>query len=169
LPFRPLRPVLEPPLDRTAGGVRPATADRGRRLDGLRVLAVDDEAQTRELVREVLSLRGADVRSVPSAEEALAALATACPDVLICDIGMPGRDGYALIGAVRAFPDGERSRVPAIALTAYARTEDRTLGREAGFDAYLAKPVDPAVLCDTIYEVTRGRRPAAAPGTAASD
>jgi len=160
LPLRPVRPALELPPEGPGGLSRPAVLDRIPRLDGLRVLAVDDEEQTRELVSEVLTLSGAEVTSALSAEQALAALAALRPDVLICDVGMPGQDGFTLISAVRALEDRQQACVPAIALTAYARAEDRARGHQAGFDAYLAKPVDPAVLCDTIYEVTRGKPPA---------
>jgi PAS domain S-box-containing protein len=111
------------------------------RLEGVHVFVVDDESDARELLRTVLEGQGAKVTSFGSAEEALAALKTRRPTVLVCDVGMPKMDGYQLIRTLRA--DESRSeRIPALALTAFARAEDRKRSLVAGFQAHLAKPFD---------------------------
>jgi len=112
-------------------------------LDGLRVLVVDDELDARTLVTEVLEGHGAHVTAASSATEALNEIARSPPDVLVSDIGMPGEDGYALIRKVRALAGGGAKAMPAAALTAYARMEDRTRAMAAGFQSHVAKPVDP--------------------------
>jgi PAS domain S-box-containing protein len=110
-------------------------------LEGIQVFVVDDEPDARELIRTVLEDQGAKVTSFNSAQEILAALATAKPTVLVCDVGMPKVDGYQLIRTLRARePRGER--IPALALTAFARAEDRKRSLIAGFQAHLAKPFD---------------------------
>ena len=115
------------------------------RLEGVHVFAVDDEPDARELLRRVLEDQGAKVTSFGTAEGALAALKTAKPTVLVCDVGMPKMDGYQLIRKLRAEePRGER--VPALALTAFARAEDRKRSLVAGYQAHLAKPFDVAEL-----------------------
>src|SRR5205085_6673800 len=103
------------------------------RLDGLRVLVVDDEADTREMLKAGLGQCGAEVTLAGSAAEALAEVEKSPPDVLISDIGMPEEDGYDLMRKVRGLPQDEGGRVPAIALTAYARTEDRLQALRAGY------------------------------------
>jgi signal transduction histidine kinase/DNA-binding response OmpR family regulator len=114
----------------------------GPRLDGLKVMVVDDEEDARALLVEVLSERGARVVSAESVAHALAQFSMFRPDVLVSDIGMPEADGYTLIRQVRELPTREGSNVPAIALTAYARAEDVARSFEAGFQRHLAKPVD---------------------------
>jgi len=110
-------------------------------LEGAHVFSVDDERDARELLQAVLEARGAKVTSFGSAEDALAALRTSKPSVLVCDIGMPKMDGYQLIRTLRASePRGER--IPALALTAFARAEDRKRSLVAGYQAHLAKPFD---------------------------
>jgi PAS domain S-box-containing protein len=111
------------------------------RLDNVHVFAVDDERDARDLLRTVLEDQGAKVTSFASADEALAALKTSKPTVLVCDIGLPKTDGYQLIRTLRAEePRGER--IPALALTAFARAEDRKRCLVAGYQAHLAKPFD---------------------------
>jgi PAS domain S-box-containing protein len=112
-------------------------------LDGLHVLVVDDEQDARTLVTAVLEGHGARVTSVSSAAEALREIRRARPDVLVSDIGMPEEDGYSLIRSVRALTGGGAKDIPAAALTAYARKEDRTRAMYAGFQSHVAKPVDP--------------------------
>jgi PAS domain S-box-containing protein len=110
-------------------------------LEGVHVFSVDDERDAREVLQAVLEARGAKVTSFNSAEDALAALKTSKPSVLVCDIGMPKMDGYQLIRTLRASePLGER--IPALALTAFARAEDRKRSLVAGYQAHLAKPFD---------------------------
>jgi CheY-like chemotaxis protein len=115
-------------------------------LAGLSILAVDDDADARMLVSETLESRGARVVTVDSAEEALHALHSARPDILLADIGMAHSDGFDLIKRVRRSSDPAVRDVPAAALTAYARAEDRMKVLESGFQMHLAKPVDPAEL-----------------------
>ncbi len=115
-------------------------------LDGLRVLIVDDEAGAREVLTAMLERCGAEVRSAASAGEALEAIEEQRPGVLVFDIGMPGEDGYWLIRRVRALPAERGGGTPAVALTAYARTEDRVRALTAGYQVHLAKPVEPAEL-----------------------
>jgi CheY-like chemotaxis protein len=105
------------------------------------VFIVDDEPDARDLVRTVLADQGAKVTSFGSAQEALAALRTTRPTVLICDVGMPKMDGYELIRTVRA-EEPRNERIPALALTAFARAEDRKRSLVAGYQAHLAKPFD---------------------------
>ena len=133
-----------------------------RRLDGIRVLVVDDEASTNEAVQVLLTSCGAEVRVANSAAEALAVLEGWEPDVLLSDIAMPGEDGYELISKVRA-RDARRGRhLPAVALTAYAKIEDRVSILAAGFQMYLSKPADPGELIAVVASLAaRRRRPAA--------
>ena len=107
----------------------------------MHVFSVDDEPDARELLRTVLEGQGAKVTSFGSAEEALAALKTTKPTVLICDVGMPKMDGYQLIRTLRA-EESRSERIPALALTAFARAEDRKRSLVAGYQAHLAKPFD---------------------------
>ncbi len=119
-------------------------------LQGLKVLVVDDEADTRELIREVLKECGSEVITSRSAEEALAALEEHKPDILISDLGMPDEDGYSLISKIRALPDERGGQIPAAALTAYARAEDRMRVLRSGFQFHLPKPVDSAELVTVV-------------------
>ncbi|WP_242340894.1 MULTISPECIES: ATP-binding protein [Anaeromyxobacter] len=115
-------------------------------LERVRVLVVDDDPDTLDVVRQVLEAAGALVTAAASAREALAALSARPPDVLLSDLGMPGEDGYALIRKIRSLEATRGGRVPAAALTAYTQAEDRTEALLAGFQVYLAKPVEPAEL-----------------------
>jgi PAS domain S-box-containing protein len=115
------------------------------KLDGVRVLLVDDEGDARELIQRVLENQGASVTVVGSGEEALRLLETSQPDVLISDIGMPVMDGYQFMKRMRAGEPGNR-RIPALALTAFARPDDRKHAILAGYQAHLAKPFDLAEL-----------------------
>jgi PAS domain S-box-containing protein len=119
-------------------------------LEGLKVLVVDDEADTRELIREVLKECGSEVITSCSVSEALAALEEHRPDVLISDLGMPDEDGYALISKIRALPSERGGQIPAAAVTAYARAEDRMRVLRAGFQFHLPKPVDSAELVTVV-------------------
>ncbi|WP_437923347.1 PAS domain-containing protein [Sorangium sp. So ce291] len=119
-------------------------------LSGISVLFVDDAPDTRDMVRTLVEERKARVRLAGSAEEALRLLELERPDVLVSDIGMRGMDGYELIRRVRALPRERGGDVPAVALTAYAGNEDRTRALLAGFQAHLAKPVQPTELMAAI-------------------
>jgi PAS domain S-box-containing protein len=130
--------------------LRPATVleptSAGVRLDGLRILVVDDDRDALDMVSAIFSGAGATVRACASAPEALDALRQWRADVLVSDIEMPGKDGYSLIRDVRALGDEQGGRTPAVALTAYGRAEDRVRTLSAGYDLHLAKPVDPEEL-----------------------
>jgi CheY-like chemotaxis protein len=133
----------------------PAADDCTDRLDGLHILVVDDEADTRELLKEGLQYCGAQVSVAGNAAEALDALVTTSPDVLISDIGMPGVDGYDLIRQIRGLPRERGGKIPAIALTAYTRTEDRLQSLRAGYDMHVPKPVELAELVAVAATVVR--------------
>lgn len=116
----------------------------------MRVLLVEDDADTRELLTTLLQRCGARVTAVGSASEALMTIDLTQPDVLVSDIAMPGEDGYALIRKIR-LRDADQGRwLPAVALTAYARDEDRARALAAGYQRHLTKPVDPAALARTV-------------------
>jgi len=119
-------------------------------LQGLKVLVVDDEADTRELIGEVLKECGSEVIITCSAAEALEALEQHQPDILISDLGMPDEDGYSLIEKIRALPLERGGNIPAAALTAYARAEDRMRVLRSGFQFHLPKPVDSAELVTVV-------------------
>ena len=119
-------------------------------LEGLKVLVVDDEADTRELIREVLKECGSEVITSGSVQEALLALEEHKPDILISDLGMPDEDGYSLISKIRALPSDRGGHIPAAALTAYARAEDRMRVLRSGFQFHLPKPVDSAELVTVV-------------------
>jgi PAS domain S-box-containing protein len=149
----PLLAAASPGTPRDGVAALPTLRDA---LAGVRVLVVEDNADARELVTEILALAGARVELASSAEEALARVRDRAPDVLVSDIGLPIEDGYALLERVRR--DG--CLVPAIALTAYARAEDRERARGAGYDAHLPKPIDPAELVSMVVRLgTNGSRP----------
>lgn len=115
-------------------------------LAGLHVLVVDDEADARDLLAVVLKSCGTMVTTASSAADALAAVKSVKPEVLISDIEMPGEDGYSLIARIRALKPEEGGQTPAIALTAHARIEDRLRALSAGYQMHVAKPVEPAEL-----------------------
>jgi PAS domain S-box-containing protein len=140
----------ETPLHPAAAGV---FADGVLALEGKRVLVVDDEADARGYLTVALQQCGAEVVTAASAREALDTLQRRSPDVLVSDIGMPGEDGFALIEKVRALDPANGGRVPAVALTAYARHEDRRRVLMAGYDMHLAKPVDPYTLAEAVRRV----------------
>ena len=121
-------------------------------LAGKRVLVVDDEPDARDLLREMLVQCGVHVETAGSSDEALAHFARTRFDLLVSDIGMPGEDGYRLLERVRAMPHGD---LPAMALTAYARPEDRERTLAAGFQSHCAKPVEPARLMAMLAEMAR--------------
>jgi signal transduction histidine kinase len=135
----------------TKGGSRAPFSSPG--LEGVRVLVVDDDPDARELVAYVLRASGVEVRLAGSAAEASAALASYTPDVIISDIGMPDEDGYALIRSIRTLPDAVKKNIPAIALTAFARNEDRTRALVEGFNQHLSKPVEASALISAVHDL----------------
>jgi signal transduction histidine kinase/ActR/RegA family two-component response regulator len=129
----------------------------GKVLDGLRVLVVDDEEDARELVSTIVTRCGAEVRCSESAADAMQTLRDWDPDVLVSDIGMPTEDGYSFIKRVRRLRSKRAKEIPAVALTAYVNTLDRNRAISAGFQAHLAKPVEPQALVRLIAEAV-GRK-----------
>jgi len=127
-------------------------------LAGLRILVVEDEADSREIISTVLREWGADVAAAASARDALRALDDGRTDVLVSDIGMPEMDGYELIRAVRKRSRRAGGEVPAIALTAYAEPESRQTALDAGYDEHVPKPAEPRQLMQAVARLA-GRRP----------
>jgi len=123
-------------------------------LDGLRVLVVEDEPDARSLAKRVLEERHAVVTTAASADEAIGLLQSAKFNVLVSDIGLPGEDGYALIKRVRSLGK-PNNHIPAIALTAFARAEDREMAINAGFQTHVAKPVEAVELLTTVANAAR--------------
>jgi PAS domain S-box-containing protein len=124
-------------------------------LAGLRVLVVDDQPDLLELIEEILIVCGSEVRTVQNARAALALMADWRPDVLVSDIAMPDEDGYWLIDHVRALPAAAGGNVPALALTAYVRLEDRLRVLAAGFEQYVPKPIEPGELRSVVAQLAR--------------
>ena len=140
LPLLPVRPLEAGRKSRQpAGGHAPT-------LEGVRVLLVEDDLNTRESLGTLLKQRGARVTATESAAEGLRALEREPPDVLVSDLGMPHEDGFALIRKVRALGQGRGGRVPAVALTGYASAETRARALSEGYDVHLPKPADPEEL-----------------------
>jgi signal transduction histidine kinase/ActR/RegA family two-component response regulator len=148
------------PLISTTMGVRhvPATTQKKAAFplpsgaETIRVLVVDDEPDARELVAYVLEESGLEVRVAGSALEAVKELETYSADVIISDIGMPDEDGYSLIRKIRT-TEAERKNLPAIALTAFARSVDRTRALVEGFNLYMSKPVEPSALVNAVVDL----------------
>jgi signal transduction histidine kinase/ActR/RegA family two-component response regulator len=168
-PDRGARFVVRVPSARAQPGERESAPEPARKegdthrrvrrsLQDVRVLVVDDEADSRELVKVSLQHYGATVATAASVAEALALFPAFAPDAVVADVGMPGEDGYSLIQQIRGLPSERGGGVPAIALTAYALREDRERAFEAGFSLHMAKPVEPAELAWTLVSLTRGSR-----------
>jgi PAS domain S-box-containing protein len=143
-----------------AGGSESAPHDPGQEavLAGLEVLVVEDNAEASEMLGVVLTDRGASVRMAVDFDTAMEAVRNRRPDVLVSDVGLPGRDGYELIRQLRSAEPKEAMRMPAIALTAFTRPEDRTRALAAGFDEHLGKPLSPHTLTAAIVELLRPSR-----------
>jgi signal transduction histidine kinase/DNA-binding response OmpR family regulator len=138
--------------------------EAGHLLEGLRILVVDDEPDSRCLLNSILTRSGSEVRCCGSAANAMLEFKNWNPDVLISDIGMPDEDGYSLIRKLRKQKTKEVSGIPAIALTAYASPDDRALALEAGFQIHLAKPIEPDILVSSIASAVGRRSGASAVG-----
>jgi signal transduction histidine kinase/CheY-like chemotaxis protein len=155
----PLRDAAVPAPGQPSAGPEPAPAVPAELaladLSGIRVLVVDDAPDALELTRQVLASCGASVQAADGAVAALALLASERPDVLVSDIGMPEVDGYELVRRLRRFGAAGGGDIPAIALTAFTRQQDRDEALRAGFTAYLAKPVAPAELVATVAGLAR--------------
>jgi PAS domain S-box-containing protein len=142
----------QPQFERGAGSDHPV------RLDGLRVLIVDDEVDAQDIITTILQQNGAETVAVGSAKEALETWRSWRPDVLVSDIGMPVEDGYALIRRVRSRPASEGGQIPAIALTAYVRPEDRSRILLAGYQVHVGKPIEPVDLIAAVAGLAKARR-----------
>src|SRR6266851_10066150 len=125
------------------------------RLDGVHVLAVDDEEDSLTLLREILEAAGAQVTTVASSQEALDAVEKMAPGVIIADIGLPRMDGFELIRRIRQRPERSIREMPAAALTAHARSEDRQRALRSGFQMHLAKPIDPGELVAAVVVLAK--------------
>jgi CheY-like chemotaxis protein len=126
-----------------------------RSLEGVRILLVEDDDDTREITRMALEARGAVLLCAASADEALATIRSQVPDVLLSDICMPGGDGRSLLKRFKAAVKKQGERVPAVALTALDTREERMASREAGFHYHLTKPVDPEKLVHILSGLVR--------------
>jgi len=158
LPFRPVAvPIDRKKAQRSSNAKTDADGEPSRCLDDIDVLLVDDEYDTREVLGFMLRQSGANVTVATNAVEAMEALERKPPDLLLCDIGMPGEDGYSLIGRVRALPPERGGRVPAVALTAYARPEDGARALAAGFQLHMPKPgpSDMAIIVANLVKASR--------------
>lgn len=133
-------------------------SESGDKLAGLKILVVDDDEDARDFLIAALSEYGALVKAVSSTDEALQQLSEMQPDVLLSDIGMPGEDGYTLMRRIRSQPTSAYREIPAAALTAYAREEDRVKALEAGFQFHIPKPIDPVRLLAVVIKLA-GRIP----------
>jgi CheY-like chemotaxis protein/anti-sigma regulatory factor (Ser/Thr protein kinase) len=156
---------VETAPSRLGGPERPEpasdTAGPDISLHDLTVLVVEDDPDSRDLIERWLGARGAQVASSASAAHALEMLPTVRPDVLVCDIGLPDMDGYEFIQRVRAMEPGKGATIPAVAVTAFARPEDRTRALRAGYQAHVAKPVRPVDLIAIVRsfgDLTAARR-----------
>jgi CheY-like chemotaxis protein/two-component sensor histidine kinase len=137
---------------------RPEGLERPKHLEGLSVLVIDDEADARELVRVILEECGCRVRTCASVAEAMQALSSELPDVVLSDVGMPGEDGYDFIRQLRALPRDRGGHLPAAALTAYAGAEVRRRLLNAGYSIHLAKPIEPSELLAVVGTLGRFAR-----------
>jgi signal transduction histidine kinase/ActR/RegA family two-component response regulator len=156
----PVAPVRATPTEPNPAALEPAPAvtfERAPGLVGARVLVVDDEKDTRQMVAFVLEQSDARVTTAASAEEAVALLERETFDALVSDVGMPGEDGLSMIARVRRLPAERGGHIPAAALTAYARSEDRAQAIRAGFDTHLTKPVEPSELALVVAALLRKR------------
>jgi CheY-like chemotaxis protein len=158
LPVMPVHVDPEPQGERRhpTTGAPPMLDETCAEIEGVKVLVVDDEPDARALVKRLLEDCKAVVATAGSADEAVKMIAQQRPDVIVSDIGMPGEDGYSLIKRVRALSPEAGGRTPAVALTAYARANDRMKAILAGFEQYLVKPVEPAELL-TLVAVLAGK------------
>ena len=155
LPISAVDPSCEPRERAARQFVADASFERPAHVRGLRVLVVDDDDDARRLVAMILEDCGAHVTTASSVDDAMRRLAEGVPDLLLSDIGMPDKDGYDLIQMVRALPRERGGDIPAAALTAYARPEDRRRMLNAGYSIHLPKPVEPAELVAVVSTLSR--------------
>ena len=132
-------------------------------LNGIQILVVDDDQDSLALSREILETTGATVITADNGRDALEKLHRNRANVLIADLGMPGMDGFAFIAQVRESADNAIREIPAAALTAFARSEDRVRAMDSGFDVHLSKPIDPVELMAIAASLARRKRPSPTP------
>ncbi len=150
--------VKIPVLTYHSGTAAAVSSSKTPSLSGVRVMAVDDEADARNILAAILTYHDAEVMMLATAAEVLAQLPVFRPHVLICDLGMPKTDGYSLIEQVRQQPSDRGGQTPAIALTAYAREEDRQRTLNSGFQRHLAKPFDLENLVRAVAQLASDNR-----------
>ena len=150
-----VRMPLQPSLDAAAGTPRPL-ANTSHSLAGIKVLLVDDDKDTRDMMLEVLSTCGAITIPASSARAALDALRESRPDVIVSDIGMPFEDGYSLIRRIRALSPEQGGSIPACAVTGWNSVTERQRALSAGYQLHVTKPADPARLISAIYSLAKG-------------
>ncbi|MEH2368213.1 PAS domain-containing hybrid sensor histidine kinase/response regulator [Nostoc sp.] len=155
--FTVLLPLVEPQPEQLIEESK-VKVDNLSILNGLQILVVDDNTDTRELIAFILEQSGGQVRAVSSVGEALEALERLKPDVLVSDIGMPDEDGYSLIRKVRAQEAEQEEKILAVALTAFARDEEHRLALQAGFQVHLSKPVEPEELVKVVANLAKGSK-----------
>jgi CheY-like chemotaxis protein len=157
LPMMVVQATRDTRMDRrhTTATAAPTMSREPMRMDGVKVVVVDDEPDARSLLRRLLEDCNAEVHTAETADEAMALLQAERPHVLVSDIGMPGEDGYGLIRRVRTLPAEMGGHTPAVALTAYARAEDRVTAIVAGFQHHLSKPVEPNELIAIVASLAR--------------
>jgi PAS domain S-box-containing protein len=157
LPLTVLHPLQEREREHPQSKPRDLPPIPAISLNNVSVLVIDDELDARNLLKLLLESAGATVCLAPSAEQGMEYLLTKSVDVLICDIGMADVDGYSFMRRIRALNDGQKSEVAAVALTAYARLEDRTEALRAGFQNHLSKPVEAAELLAVVHSLAHPR------------
>lgn len=145
---------MRPRAPAVASALAPARPRAKQRLAGLRILSVDDDPNTREMLQEALQRGGAEVISAASAQEALAELLAHRPDVLVSDIGLPEEDGHDLVRKIRALDKSSGGATPAVALTGYAREQDQKAALDAGYQEFVAKPVNLDELTNAILRAS---------------
>jgi len=150
LPIAAAEPAQAVAVERSA-----TDRDVGERLDGITVLLVEHDADTRELVSTILAQSGAVVSTATSAREAASTAQRIRPHVLIGDLAMPGQDGLAVVSQVKSWAERAGVAVPALALSGFARAEDREQAMAAGFDLYVTKPVEPRELVRAVARLSR--------------
>ncbi|MHC5938095.1 PAS domain-containing hybrid sensor histidine kinase/response regulator [Nostoc sp.] len=155
--FTVLLPLVEPQVEQLIKESE-VKVDNFSPLDGLQILVVDDNADTRELIAFIFEQSGAQVTAVSSVGEALEAVVRLKLDVLVSDIGMPDEDGYSLIRKVRAQEAEQGEKIRAVALTAFARDEERRLALQAGFHVHVSKPIEPDELVTVVANLVKGSK-----------
>jgi PAS domain S-box-containing protein len=161
--FKVRFPIASPDLLQPEVRPQPNQMDDKQNLGGVRVLVVDDDLDTLEMLKVILQNRGAEVITASSAGDALTALEHSLPDALVSDLAMPEHDGHELIAHIRQRGPERGGNIPAVALTAYARVEDRVRALTAGFQMYLPKPVDPNELVAVVANLTHRYSPVSQP------